>query len=166
MATTNTQMTTRRTATRNSKFSIRNSQFAGNRRLHRTTFHPGTSLLHHLHPLVKLAWLIFGTIAVFALNRPIEVVIIAAIAAIAFPLNGLPLRKVRGLRLFVVTAVMLLIVQSVFTQASDTLLRVGPISITQAGIERGIYLAGRLLSVILLSYLFVLTTDPNDLAFA
>ena len=61
---------------------------------------------------------------------------------------------------------MLLVTHSIFTQGSDTLLRIGPINITQAGIERGIYLAGRLLSVILLSYLFVLTTDPNDLAYA
>jgi energy-coupling factor transport system permease protein len=42
----------------------------------------------------------------------------------------------------------------------------GPLVITSGGIEAGVYIAGRFLSVILLSYLFVLTTEPNDLAYA
>jgi energy-coupling factor transport system permease protein len=33
-------------------------------------------------------------------------------------------------------------------------------------VRTGVYVSGRFLSVILLSYLFVLTTDPNDLAYA
>jgi energy-coupling factor transport system permease protein len=33
-------------------------------------------------------------------------------------------------------------------------------------VEAGVYVAGRFLSVVLLSYLYVLTTDPNDLAYA
>jgi energy-coupling factor transport system permease protein len=46
------------------------------------------------------------------------------------------------------------------------LLELGSLSVTAGGLERGVYVAGRFLSVILLSYLFVLTTEPNDLAYA
>jgi energy-coupling factor transport system permease protein len=41
----------------------------------------------------------------------------------------------------------------------------GPFAVTAGGVEAGVYVAARFLSVILLSYLFVLTTDPNDLAY-
>jgi len=38
--------------------------------------------------------------------------------------------------------------------------------VTAGGVEAGVYVAARFLSVVFLSYLFVLTTAPNDLAYA
>lgn len=137
----------------------------GTHRVSRVTYRPGTSLLHRLHPLVKLAWLIGGTVAVFALKQPEAVLGIALLAGLAFPLNGLALRKVHGLRLFAFTGLTLFLVQVLFTRDGTTVLRIGPLNVTWDGIAAGIYVAGRLLSVILLSYLFVLTTEPNDLAY-
>jgi energy-coupling factor transport system permease protein len=46
------------------------------------------------------------------------------------------------------------------------LLALGPVTITQAGVEMGLYVAGRFLAVVLLSYLYVLSTEPNELAYA
>jgi len=135
-------------------------------RLQRVTYQPGASLLHHLHPLVKLAWLAGGTVALFIMQQPMGVLIILALAGAAFPLNGLTLHKVRGLRFFAVTALTLFAVQVFFTHAETPLLQLGPLRVTETGIVKGIYTAGRLLSVILFSYLFVLTTEPNDLGYA
>ena len=76
------------------------------------------------------------------------------------------LRSVRGTRLFVATALLLGLLQAVFVDQGAVLLEIGPLTVTAGGVEAGIYVAGRFLSVILLSYLFVLTTEPNDLAYA
>jgi len=135
-------------------------------KLQRITFQPGDSFLHFLHPLVKLAWLAGGTAALFIIQQPVGVLIMLALAAVAFPLNGLALHKVRGLRLFTFTALILFVTQVLLTRADAPLLQLGPLHVTEAGIARGVYVAGRLLSVILLSYLFVLTTEPNDLGYA
>ena len=89
-----------------------------------------------------------------------------ALAALAFPLNGLKIHKVRGLRLFAFTALLLFLTQLFFASTDESLLQLGPLRITAAGIARGVYVAGRLLSVVLLGYLFVLTTEPNDLGYA
>jgi energy-coupling factor transport system permease protein len=96
----------------------------------------------------------------------VGVLIVLALAGIAFPLNNLKIHKVRGLRLFAFTALLLFLTQVFLTNTDPPLLQLGPLHITAGGIARGIYTAGRLLSVILLSYLFVLTTEPNDLGYA
>lgn len=132
----------------------------------RITYQPGVSFLHRLHPLVKLAWLAGGTAALFITPHPVGVLVMLILIAVAFPLNRLALHKVRGLRFFAFTALALFLVQIFFVNAEAPLLQVGPLRVTGAGIAKGVYVAGRLLSVVLLSYLFVLTTEPNDLGYA
>jgi energy-coupling factor transport system permease protein len=85
---------------------------------------------------------------------------------LAFPLVGVRLGQLRGTRLFITTALLLGSLQVIFFREGAALLEIGPLTITTGGLENGIYVAGRFLSVVLLSYLFVLTTDPNDLAYA
>ena len=135
-------------------------------RAQRITYQPGCSFLHRLHPLVKLAWLLFGTILVFVVRSPWLVLAAVALLVLAFPLAGLRLGRVRGTRLFITTALLLGLLQILFVHEGQTFLRAGPVAITVGGLQAAVYVAGRFLSVILLSYLFVLTTEPNDLAYA
>jgi energy-coupling factor transport system permease protein len=56
--------------------------------------------------------------------------------------------------------------QVLFVRTGTVWMETGPLAVTTGGLEAGVYVAGRFLAVILLSYLFVLTTEPNDLAYA
>ena len=132
----------------------------------RITYQPGDSFLHRLHPLVKGVWLLFGTIFVFVVRSPWPVAGMGVLLLVAQPLVGVRLRQLRGTRLFVTTALFLGILQVIFRQEGAVLWQTGPLTVTAGGVEAGLYVAGRFLSVVLLSYLFVLTTEPNDLAFA
>jgi len=129
-------------------------------------YRPGESLLHRLHPLAKLAWLVGGTALVFVVPTPWAVLGMLALIAAGFALGKVTLRDLPGLRLFGFMALMLLGLQLTFVRTGAVLLEVGPLRVTADGLAAGVYVAGRLLSVILLSYLFVLTTEPNDLAYA
>ena len=131
----------------------------------RITYQPGHSIFHRLHPLVKMAWLLFGTVLVFVVRSPWVVMAAVALLVLAFPLAGLRLGRVRGTRLFITTALLLGLLQILFVHEGEALLRVGPVVVTVGGLQATAYVAGRFLTVILLSYLFVLTTDPNDLAY-
>ena len=135
-------------------------------RARRIAYQPGDSLLHQLHPLTKAAWLVFGTVLVFAVQSPWAVAGVVALLLLGFLVAGVQLGRVRGARLFISTALLLGLLQVLFVREGETLGQLGPLVVTAGGVERGIYIAGRFLSVILLSYLFVLTTEPNDLAFA
>ena len=131
----------------------------------RIAYHPGDSFLHRLHPLVKVAWLGFGTLSVFALRNPWLVTAVVAMLLLGFPLAGVRLSQVRGTRLFFSTALVLGLIQVLFVGEGVALVEMGPVTVTTGGLLGGIYIAGRFLSVVLLSYLFVLSTEPNDLAY-
>jgi energy-coupling factor transport system permease protein len=135
-------------------------------RASRITYHPGDSFLHRLHPLTKAAWLVFGTVAVFAVRSPWAVVGAVGLLWAGFPVAGVRLGRLRGTRLFATTALLLGLLQVLFVRQGIVLLEIGPLVVTGGGVEQGVYVAGRFLSVVLLSYLFVLTTEPNDLAYA
>jgi len=126
---------------------------------------PGNSFLHQLHPLVKLLWLSAGTVFVFATQNAWLVAGVLALILVAFPLNRLPLRHARGAVFFIFSSAMLFLVQVLFVRTGTTLLHVGPVTVTSGGLQAGIYVAARLLSVIGLGYLFVFTTEPNALAY-
>jgi len=123
-------------------------------------------VLHRLHPLVKVLWLLWGTLFVFIVRDPKVVVIVLGLALASFSWAGLPLLQVRGMRLFFTTALVLGLLQVIFVREGAVLLEAGLLRVTLAGLASGIYVAGRFLCVILLSYLFVMTTDPNDLAYS
>jgi energy-coupling factor transport system permease protein len=131
----------------------------------RLTYQPGDSWLHRLHPLVKLAWLVFATVFVFLVRSSWMVAATVLLLLAGFRVAGSRLRGLRGARLFVSTAILLGLLQIIFVRGGYVLAQIGPLRIGTVGLTSGVYVGGRFLSVVLLSYLFVLTTEPNDLAY-
>lgn len=131
----------------------------------RLTYQPGTSLFHQLHPLVKVCWLVFLTIFVFIAPSLWWVIGLLVMTILVFPVLGIPLSEIRGIRLFLITAALLVILQVIFNNQGDVLMRVGPVEITNIGLIYGAYIGARFLCVIFLSYIFVFSTSPNDLAY-
>jgi energy-coupling factor transport system permease protein len=132
----------------------------------RITYRPGSSALHALHPLVKSAWLVAGTVLLFAVHSPWFVLGVVALLLLAFRLVRLPMAKVRGTRLTLTTALLLAVLQVAFVRRGRVLFEIGPLSLYSGGLEMAGYVAGRFAGVVLLSYLYVMTTDPNRLAYA
>jgi energy-coupling factor transport system permease protein len=134
-------------------------------------YQPRASWLHGLHPLVKLYWLAGLSISLFVLSSPLWVLTVLLVAVALFPLAGLSLRRdVRGVRFLATMGVLLFSLQAVFNHRGSPILNaiLGPVNllVTDGGVAAGIYVGGRFLSLVLMSYLFVLTTDPSSLAYA
>ncbi len=133
---------------------------------------PSDSRVHGLYPLLKLGWLLWGSLAVFAVHSPWLVLAVLALVWLALRLAGISLRRdVRGLRLIVSMAAFLFALQALFMQKGTVLCHLWPLGpgylpVTQAGLRSGVYVGGRFLAIILLSYLFVMTTEPGRLAYA
>jgi energy-coupling factor transport system permease protein len=132
----------------------------------RISYQPGSSFFHRLHPLVKFLWLVVGTAAAFIVQSPWPMVVVVCLLLLAFPLAGLHVARLRGTRLLASTALLFGLLQILFVHQGAILFRLGPVMISRGGVEAGVYVAGRFVSVVLLSYFFVLTTEPNDLAYA
>jgi len=132
----------------------------------RISHQPGDSWLHNLHPLVKLLWMILGTLGVFLIPDP-WIALGSFTAVMAASLSArLKLRGLRGIRMFVVTAILLGVLQIIFLKEGQVALQIGPWPIYQSGLQSGLYITARFLFIVALSYLFVLSTSPNDLAYA
>lgn len=129
----------------------------------RIAYRPGESLLHKLNPLVKLTWVLVLTIWIFWIQGPIWIWIL--LLALGVLLWRLKPGKLPGLRLLITTGILLALLQILFIDSGTVIFTAGPVSVTGDGLVRGGYVAGRFLTVIFLSYIFVLTTSPNDLAY-
>jgi energy-coupling factor transport system permease protein len=132
----------------------------------RVQFIEGNSLLHRMHPLVKLAWLVVLSISVFFVPSPWFVIGFLVLVWIGFRVAGADFRSLTGMRLVLPTALFLAGLQMAFVRTGAVGLRLWHLSVTLDGVEAGVYVGGRFLSIVLLSYLFVLTTHPGELAHA
>jgi energy-coupling factor transport system permease protein len=130
----------------------------------RIAYRPGESLLHKLNPLVKLAWVLVLTIWIFWIREAVWIWILLLVLGVL--LWSLKPGKLPGLRLLITTGILLAVLQMIFVDSGPVIFTVGPVSVTGEGLLRGGYVAGRFLTVIILSYIFVLTTSPNDLAYS
>lgn len=124
------------------------------------TYQPGESLIHRLHPLTKVAWLLSLTAAVFLATTPVIPLATVVVASTLLALSGAKPWQVSGRRLWLPLAIAILVAHALAVKSGERL--IGPV--TDEGLISGIRAMGRLLGVILLSGLFVLTTDPVALS--
>ena len=132
----------------------------------RLGYQAGDSFLHRLHPLLKGAWLVFLTAAVFLIQSPVVIPMLGVGLLLIFLAIGIRLRDLRGLRLLLSTAALITVLQLLFWDDGNLLAEIAGIKITDQGLLRGIYIGSRFLVVVLISYLFVVTTSPNQLAYS
>ncbi|MFH1745836.1 MAG: energy-coupling factor transporter transmembrane component T [Planctomycetota bacterium] len=125
-------------------------------------YQPGQTVFHDMHPLVKLAWLLWGTVAVFVFDSVALALGVTGAALVLLWLAGVPPWRITGLRLWLTLSLVILAAHLIMNQAG------GPTEDpeSQSGLVAGLRVIGRLLAVVLMSSLFVTTTEPVKLAHA
>lgn len=136
--------------------------------MHKLSYQPGDSLAHQLYPLTKFAWLVIGSVLVFIIQDGRLLMITACLSVLALFSINRQIWLVRGFRLALFTGIALFLLYLVFEKTGQVLINPGInlLSITSEGILMGLRFSGRFLSIVFMSYIFVLTTDPSDLAYA
>ncbi len=136
--------------------------------MRKLSFQPGTSFLHRLYPSTKFFWLILASIIIFIINDAYILLGTAGLSLILLFLIFPHIWSVRGFRLAMVTSLILLNLYLLFEKSGIALISTGsPIfNVTSGGLETGIIVSSRYLSIILFSYFFILSTEPNHLAYA
>ena len=125
-------------------------------------YFPAQSVLHRLHPVVKLAWLLWGTVAVFVFDSVVLPVAVVGAVVILLWLVGIAPWRIPGMRLWLPLGGVILITHALSVSGGDPLC--GPVS--TGGVISGVRAMSRLLAVILMSVAFVATTEPVSLAYA
>ena len=123
-----------------------------------TLYVPGTSALHRLHPVTKVAGLVAFVVAAFVVDQPLVLLpLAAAVLALIVPAGGLA--NVRRLRvMFVLVFVFTLLVWTFFYR--------GVLQPTRAGFLYGLSTAIRLDTFLAAGLLFLTVTRVEEVAYA
>ncbi len=135
----------------------------------RVQYIKGSSALHAVDPVTKLALLVSGAISVFIIREAWQLLLMLGALLALFGVARLRWWEfVAGARFFLWFSAFILVAHAFFVHGGAVALeaRAGPLHVlvTWGGIELGLAMLGRFLVVVLGSFLFVATTEPNALA--
>jgi energy-coupling factor transport system permease protein len=136
--------------------------------MHKLSYHPGSTAIHKLYPATKLLWLLAASFLVFLTQNGIFLISMAGLLLILLLSVQPQVFQVRGFRFAFIIGSFLFLLYVLFDKSGRTLVPNGTrfFEITLGGIEAGLQFSGRFLTIVFLSYLFVITTNPSDLAYA
>lgn len=123
-------------------------------------YYPGTSFIHRLDSRGKIICLLLWITISFLMLRPLEYACFLAVILGGYKLANIPLATIRrSIKplwiLLTFTAVM-----HAFSTPGEVLYSYRFLAVTKEGLEQGIVLSARLVSLILLSSLLTFTTTP------
>ena len=122
---------------------------------------PGKSLLHRLNPRVKLLSLALVLVTLFFVKTLGGMGLFLALLILFSILVRMPYSYLlRGLKPIFYIVIFTLIIYLFFTKGGAVLLRLGPITVEEAGVIQGAFVVGRLIALVLASILVTLTTTP------
>ena len=126
-------------------------------------YYPVDSVIHRLDPRTKLLGTLLFIISLFCMDSPWGYGLAALFLAMTIRLSKVPLKfMVRGLK-----AVLVLLLISVsfnlFLTPGREIFRLGFLKITWEGLRTAVFMAVRLIFLVLGSSVMTLTTTPNEL---
>lgn len=130
---------------------------------YRFTFQKRDSFIHSLHPVIKLLILIELTILLFVLEDIVSMILLFLLVRTFFIIMRISPLQVRGFPTIMLTSLFIALVHLLSNRNGQEIFIVFQYPITINGLMNGLRFSLRFLGVILVSLVFVLSTNPNDL---
>lgn len=127
-------------------------------------YYPADSRIHKLDPRVKIVCTLLYLISLFTFKSILGYVLATVFLFGCIKLSKVPFKFiVRGLKPIVILLLITVGFNLFLTPGGETLVHVGFIKITEYGLSTAVYMAIRLIYLIMGSSLMTLTTTPNSL---
>lgn len=127
-------------------------------------YYPVKSPIHKLDPRVKLLATLVYVVSIFLVGTFIGYAIAVLALAIVILISGVPFKFImKGLKIIIVLLIISVSFNVFFTDGSNMLFQYGVIKISVEGIKWAIFMAIRLVLIIVGCSLMTYTTTPNDL---
>lgn len=127
-------------------------------------YYPENSIVHKLDPRVKLFGTLVFIVLIFMIDNAVGYGLIALFLAAVIKMSKVPFKKmmkgIRGILFIMIFSAVL----NLFFTPGDVVLKIFALTITKQGIVKGIYMAIRLVLLVMGTSVMTLTTTPNDLA--
>ena len=122
------------------------------------------SWMHRAYPLVKLIWVFVIALGLFLYHTPLSgAITLLVVLALALLAGRIPLRAIIGSSRLIFGLGILLMLFHFFADPGTPVYRLGPLTITDGGLQQGPIFFFRLSTVVLSSFLLIWTTDSRDL---
>jgi len=129
-------------------------------------FIPGKSLLHRLHPLTKLSWIVSIMLFAFFMRNPLILLILTIFGLLLVWISGTWRNYVKSMRVLLPIICALIFFQFVapaFPRPWTPVVPLGPLTIYQEGVYSGLVFALMITSAATVALVGVMTTHPGDL---
>ncbi len=120
-----------------------------------------------MHPIPKFLGLVVISIVLFLIPDSIILhILFFCLGYVLLMGSGYSLLRIQGGRMVVITAIFIALIQLIFVKEGVLLFSAGPIRFTDQALLLAITISLRFITIILFSYLFVLTTEPTNFVLA
>ncbi|SNS39895.1 energy-coupling factor transport system permease protein [Anaerovirgula multivorans] len=122
--------------------------------------YPTGSVIHKLDPRTKILITFALIVGLFIINRFVGYIFVIAFIAAAITISKIPFKyMIKGLKpLYVLIMITFLI--NVFMTSGEILLSIGPVNVTREGVYQAVFMAMRLILLVIGTSLLTLTTSP------
>ncbi len=124
---------------------------------------PGKSILHKMDPRMKIILLTFFIVFIFVARNFIALAIMAAAVMAVLFISGIPPRMYFKSLKAIIFIVLITAGLNLFYGTGDALWQWKFLKITQAGINTAVFIAVRIIALVLISSVLTYTTSPTDL---
>lgn len=126
-------------------------------------YYQADSVIHKLDPRVKLVATITFIISLFVVQNFIGYIIAALFLVLSIKLSKVPFRfMIKGMKA-IVFLLLITVVFNLFLTPGEALISVWKLTITKEGLKTAVFMAIRLMFLIVGSSVMTLTTTPNSL---
>lgn len=125
----------------------------------------GKTYFHRLSPMMKIAWGGIILVWLFVTFNPVHVLVLGlfVFACAVFGAGISPIRLIKTVAIIGVASFFIVIFQGLLYPGKTVLFALGPFKPTVEGVEVGLAIALRILSIVSASMIIARTTDPHDI---
>ncbi|OGN97073.1 MAG: hypothetical protein A2Z71_02550 [Chloroflexi bacterium RBG_13_50_21] len=128
-------------------------------------FTKGTSFFHRLSPLQKIVWGLIILAWLFITFNPLHTLVLGLVifAHAVFLAGILPVKLMKTVLIIGVASIFIVVFQALLYHGETILFTLGPFQPTLEGLNVGLAIAFRILSIVASSMIIARTTDPHDI---
>ena len=127
-------------------------------------YYPAKSVLHRLDARMKVVLTAVFIVLIFLANRVASMALVLAFLGVTIALSRVPLKMIlRGLKAVVIIVLLTALLNLFYVREGRTLVDVWIIHITTQGVYTAVFMAVRIMALIVSSSLLTYTTTPTNL---
>jgi len=124
------------------------------------------TIIHNLNPIVKAFWVIIISLSAFLEQGYLEETFLLLLVLLIGFVSRFPFFRTRSIRILFFTVLFLAMMQLVFNKHGEIIADLNLITIYRSGFENAVYIGARFTVIVLISFIFIYTTETNKLLYS